>query len=206
MAAAWPSSERGREAHSAEAWLDAYESDCQQRTGPIPWEPEDLELLATSAYMLGREAEYLGLLERAHRAHLDGGGRWPPSAARSGSASPSRAGGRWGARRLARSRPAAVRSGGRDRVEHGYLLLPVVFEQEEVRRPRGAAATAGEAAAIGDALRRRGSLRARSPRAGPCPDPARTHQRRGCGCWTRRWWRSRPASSPRSSPGSSTAA
>ena len=39
---------------------------------------------------------------------------------------------------------------GRDRVERGYLLLPVVFQQEAKRRPGAAAATAGEAAAIGE--------------------------------------------------------
>ena len=33
----------------------------------------DLELLATSAYMLGREDEYLSALERAHHASLDAG-------------------------------------------------------------------------------------------------------------------------------------
>jgi hypothetical protein len=32
----------------------------------------DLELLATSAYMIGRD-EFLGYLERAHHAYLDAG-------------------------------------------------------------------------------------------------------------------------------------
>ena len=34
---------------------------------------DDLELLATSAYMLGRDDEYVRALERAHHAHLDAG-------------------------------------------------------------------------------------------------------------------------------------
>ena len=34
---------------------------------------EDLELLARAAYMLGRDDDYVGGLERAHRAHLDAG-------------------------------------------------------------------------------------------------------------------------------------
>lgn len=35
--------------------------------------PDDLELLATSAYMLGLDNEYLGVLERAHHAHVEAG-------------------------------------------------------------------------------------------------------------------------------------
>ena len=34
---------------------------------------DDLERLATAAYMLGRDDDYVGGLERAHHAHLDGG-------------------------------------------------------------------------------------------------------------------------------------
>ena len=60
---------RGREAYSAEAWIEAYESlSAADRSDPLA--PEDLELLAACAYMLGREDEYLATLERAHRAHL----------------------------------------------------------------------------------------------------------------------------------------
>ncbi len=51
--------------------MDAYESlSAADRWSPLG--AEDLELIATSAYMLGREDEFLALLERAHRAHLDG--------------------------------------------------------------------------------------------------------------------------------------
>jgi hypothetical protein len=34
---------------------------------------EDLELLATSAYMLGRDDDYLSSLERAHHVYLNAG-------------------------------------------------------------------------------------------------------------------------------------
>ena len=54
--------ERGREAISAEAWLDADESlSAADRSDPLA--AEALELLATPAYMLGRESEY-------HARHL----------------------------------------------------------------------------------------------------------------------------------------
>ncbi len=64
--------ESGREAYSREAWSDAYEA-LSQADRESPLGPDDLELLAGCAYMIGREAEYRNLLGRAHRAHLDAG-------------------------------------------------------------------------------------------------------------------------------------
>ncbi len=142
--------ERGREAYSREAWLDAYES-LSRADGGSPLTADDLGLLATSAYMLGREAEYLALLERAHRVHLDTGE--PLAALRcafwiavtvASHGDLGRASGWLGrAQRL-------LDEHGDDRVESGYLLLPVVFEQEASGDLEAAAATAGEAAAIGE--------------------------------------------------------
>jgi DNA-binding CsgD family transcriptional regulator len=144
-----PDLERGREAFSADAWLDAYESlSAADRSDPLG--APDLELLATSAYMLGRESEYLGLLERAHRAHLDCGQSLAAlrcafwigvSLASRGEI--GRAGG-W----LGRAQRVLDECGG-DRVGRGYLLLPVVFEHEASGDLEAATATASEAAAIG---------------------------------------------------------
>jgi DNA-binding CsgD family transcriptional regulator len=141
--------ERGREAYSAEAWSDAYES-LSRADGEKPLAPDDLGLLATSAYMLGREAEYLGFLERAHRGYLDRGAPLPAlrcafwigvELARRGEM--GRASGWLGrAQRL-------LDQEGSDRVERGYLLLPVVFQQEASGGWEAAAASAGEAARIG---------------------------------------------------------
>ena len=150
MAGAVAEVERGRELYRAEAWLDAYESlSAADQSDPLG--PEDLKLFATSAYMLGREAEYLGLLERAHRAHLDSGR--PLAALRCAFwisvnlASRGEVGQASGwlsrAQRL-------LDEGGGDRVERGYLLLPVIFEQEASGELDAAAATASEAAAIGE--------------------------------------------------------
>ena len=142
--------ERGREAYAAEAWLDAYGSLSAADTAD-PLGPLDLELLATSAYMLGRESEYLALLERAHRAHLDCGR--PLGALRcafwigvslASRGEIGRASG-W----LGRAQRLLGECEG-DRVEHGYLLLPVVFEHEASGDLEAAAATAREAAAIGE--------------------------------------------------------
>jgi len=64
--------ERARESFRLRAWPEAYRafSDAD-RAGPLV--ASDLELLATAAYLLGRDADYLKALERAHLAHLDAG-------------------------------------------------------------------------------------------------------------------------------------
>jgi DNA-binding NarL/FixJ family response regulator len=130
--------------------MDAHESlSAADRAEPLG--AEDLQLLATSAYMIGREAEYRNLLERAHRAHLDAGDElaglrcafWiGVTLASHGEI--GRASG-W----LRRAQRLLDRH-GEDRVERGYLLLPAVFEQEARGDWETAAATAGEAAAIGE--------------------------------------------------------
>jgi DNA-binding CsgD family transcriptional regulator len=109
--------DRGRKAYAQRAWRDARAA----LAAAEPLAPDDLERLATAAYMLGRDDEYVGVLERAHHAHLRAGER--SRAARcafwiavdfSIRGSPSRAAGWIGrARRLAE--PGSV--------EHGYLQL-----------------------------------------------------------------------------------
>lgn len=141
--------DRGRRAYASEAWLEAYEQlSAADRREPLG--AQDIGLLATSAYMLGRESEYLVLLERAHRAHLASGERlealrcafWM-GIGLAGRGEAGRAGGWLGrAQRL-------LDECGADRVERGYLLLPVVFEQEASGDLDAAATTAAEAASIG---------------------------------------------------------
>jgi DNA-binding CsgD family transcriptional regulator len=60
--------QRGREAIERRAWKDAHAA---LSAGPLA--PDDLERLATAAYMLGDEAEYVAVLERAHQAHIEAG-------------------------------------------------------------------------------------------------------------------------------------
>jgi DNA-binding CsgD family transcriptional regulator/tetratricopeptide (TPR) repeat protein len=63
---------RGREAYARRAWPDAFES-LSRADRAEPLEAEELELLATCAYMLGRDDEHVRALERAHHAHLETG-------------------------------------------------------------------------------------------------------------------------------------
>jgi len=63
---------RGREAFARRAWPEAFES-LSRADREAALAAEGLELLATSAYMLGRDDEHIHALERAHHAHLDAG-------------------------------------------------------------------------------------------------------------------------------------
>src|SRR5512144_1247726 len=60
---------RGREHHRLRAWAEAYAS-LARADGASRLEAEDLELLAVSAYLVGRDDAYLDALDRAYRAHL----------------------------------------------------------------------------------------------------------------------------------------
>ena len=144
--------ERGRESYARRAWKDAYES-LSRADQASPLGAEDLELLATSAYMLGRDND-LSALERAYHGYLEAGEAL--RAARcafwvgmhlSTLGEIGRGTGWLGrARRL-------VEHEGRECVEQGYLLLPLMFQQEAAGEYEAAAATAAEAAKIGERFR-----------------------------------------------------
>jgi hypothetical protein len=64
--------QHGRASYAQEAWQEAFDSlSSADRAQPLA--ASDLELLARSAYLIGRDDEYVSCLERAHRAYLDGG-------------------------------------------------------------------------------------------------------------------------------------
>jgi len=141
--------ERGRRSYAARAWLDAYES-FSRADEAAPLGAADLELLATSAYMLGREDEWMHGLERAHQLYVEAG-----EASRAAScagwigthlALRGEMGGATGwfarAQRL-------LESHGRDCPERGYMLLPVMFQQEAAGDLAAAVATAAAAAEVG---------------------------------------------------------
>ena len=142
--------ERGRESYATRAWADAYER-LSRADGEAALEARDLELLANSAYMVGRDADYLRELERAHHAYTEAGeltravrcAFWLGIALMLAGEGPRAAG--WfsrGQRLLAR-----VES---DCVERGYLLTPVVLEHKLAGDHGEAYAVAAEAAAIGE--------------------------------------------------------
>jgi DNA-binding CsgD family transcriptional regulator len=63
---------RGRAFYEARAWRDAYEA-LSQADEAVALEAADVELLATCAYMLGDEDEWMRRLERAHHLHVEAG-------------------------------------------------------------------------------------------------------------------------------------
>ena len=149
MGAAEDDLELGRERHTEHAWREAYDL-LARADHELELEAADLERLATAAYMLGDETRYLELLERAHDVSLRAGD--PADALRCAfwvglqfaqRGEMAQAGG-W----LARAQRLADELGG-ELPEHGYLLLPTMFELESRGEFEGAASTAGEAAAIG---------------------------------------------------------
>ena len=136
--------------YSARAWVDAYES-LSRADETASLGAEDLELLATSAYMLGRDDEWMRDLERAHHLYVDT--EEPLRAARCALwiginlALRGEVGGASGW--LGRAQRLLERD-GRDCAERGYLLLPVMFQHEATGDFAAAAATAAEAAEIGE--------------------------------------------------------
>ena len=141
---------RGCESYARRAWMAAYESLSRaDRTAPLG--AEDLELLATSAFMLGHDDECLSYLERAYHVYLDGGEAmravrcafWVGmNLALRGEM--GRATG-W----LGRAQRLVEREGS-DRVERGYLLVPVMLRHEASGDWEAAYATAADAAEIGE--------------------------------------------------------
>jgi ATP/maltotriose-dependent transcriptional regulator MalT len=64
--------ERGRDAYASWAWSDAHAL-LRRADEAEPLAPPDLGLLATAAYMLGRDEDWVAAHERAHHLHLESG-------------------------------------------------------------------------------------------------------------------------------------
>ena len=140
---------RGRDAFSRRAWTDAY-AVLAAADRDEPLQSDDLERLATAAYLLGKDEESTEIWTRAHHAFLDLGA--VDRAARCGF---------WLGIGLMhhgeRARAAAwiTRAGellqqGRDCVEQGYLLLPPALQRVFGGDAAGAYDMFCQAAEIGD--------------------------------------------------------
>lgn len=142
--------DEGRHAYDRRAWADAYKSLLlADQAGSL--DVEDLERLATSAYLIGQDEHYLKALERAHLAHLSSG-----EALRAvrcafwlglrfflrDETGPATG---WLARAQRLLDGAAA-----DCVERGYLLLPGVMQRIEEADWAAALALARAAAEVGD--------------------------------------------------------
>jgi DNA-binding CsgD family transcriptional regulator len=145
--------DRGRESFERRAWADALVTlSAADRETPLA--PEDLERLATAAYLVGRDADSEDAWARAHREWLRLGGT--ERAARCAfwlglglllRGEPARGGG-W----VARAR-RLLDDGRLDCVEQGYLLLPAALQSLAGSDAAAAYATFSQAAKIGDRFR-----------------------------------------------------
>lgn len=140
-----------REAYRRKAWADAHRL-FRAADAEAPLAPADLELYAWSATLLGRDGEFIQILERLYQDHVTRGEdlRAARYAFWAGHrlailGETSRAGG-WLARagRLAKDK---------DCVERGYLLLPVVRRHQQGGDLQAACAVAAEAVAFADRFR-----------------------------------------------------
>ena len=142
--------ERGRAHYERQEWAGAFRAlSLADRAAPLA--AGDLELLAMSAYLIGRDDDYLRTLERAHHVHLDSHDR--RRAVRCAF---------WlGFRLLLRGEVGRATGWlgrahrlleGEDRecAEQGYLLTPVVEEQIAAGELDAAYACATRAVVIGE--------------------------------------------------------
>lgn len=129
-----------RDSYRRRAWAEAY-SALTHADAVAPLDSDDLERLATAAYLTGRDRECLRILERRHRLELERGE--PARAVRSAFwlalLGLLRGDAGFASGWLARGRDLL---GARDCVEQGYLLLPMA----EQHLAEGDVATASEAA------------------------------------------------------------
>jgi DNA-binding CsgD family transcriptional regulator len=144
----------GREAYARREWRGAHAS-LATADRALPLGAEDLELLATSASMLGRDDEHLQVLERAHHGHLEAGETLQAArcACWAGTHLLIRGEMARGAGWLARAQ-RLVEQEERDCVERGYLLVPMMMGQEAAGDSAAydtAAAVAGIGERFGDA-------------------------------------------------------
>ena len=141
--------ERGRESYARSSWVEAYGS-LAAAGHSRPLSADDLELQAIAAYMLGREDEWMSLLEKACRLHAEGheARRAARCAFWIGTNLALR--GQMGPATGWLGRSHRLLEGEGDCVERGYLLLPVIFQREAEGDYDGAAATAAAAVEIGE--------------------------------------------------------
>jgi hypothetical protein len=120
---------RGRDAFDRRDWAAAHEA-LTRADRYRPLAPDDVERLATAAYLLGQDEESAGLRARAYRGHCDDG--LPQRAARcafwlvfvlANAGDMAQATG-W----LARAQ-RLLDTSAEDCVEHGYLRVPAALER-----------------------------------------------------------------------------
>ena len=139
-----------RDAYARRAWLEAYDAFARADEDQ-PLEAGDLELLATTSLMLGRDDTAVAIFERAHHRYLESGK--PLRAVRAatwigmnlyfrGAVGPATG---W----IGRARRLLDQESG-ESVEEGYLLIPAAMRHDSTGEFEAGAVVAAEAAAIAE--------------------------------------------------------
>ena len=142
--------DRGRSAYAQQAWADAFKH-LAAADGESPLASDDLELLATAAYLVGDDAAWTALLERAYQELLQGG-----DAARAARCAFWLGFGLLDLGEVARGTGWLARAEhvlddyGQDCVERGYLLVPSALQHLEEGDAAAAHDIYQRAAAIAD--------------------------------------------------------
>jgi ATP/maltotriose-dependent transcriptional regulator MalT len=145
--------ETARKCYEARAWGDAFDA-LQQADASVPLDRDDLERLAWSAGLIGKNDVFLGALERLHKACVELDEH--PRAARAAFWIGFRLlslGSRSGATGWLARAGRLVEHVEETCAERGYLLLPTVYRELAQGSDAEAEAVAREAAAIGERCR-----------------------------------------------------
>jgi hypothetical protein len=169
---------RGRDAFERQTWGDAF-AQLSAADRHVPLAPDDLERLATAAFLLGNDANSTGIWARAYHDRLDQGE--VERAARCAcwlafvlmlSGETARAGG-W----LVRAE-RLLDDGTSDCVERGYRLVPGAFQNLDEGDNATAYATFSRAAEIGERFGDADLVALAGVGRGPSTDRARRDR-----CW-----------------------
>ena len=139
--------EHGRECYGRRAWGEAYHA-LQSADEATPLQAGDLERLATAACLSGRETEFLRILERQYRVYDDSGDQVRAARCAFWLALTFLSRGETGQSNAWTSRGQRLIE-DHDCAERGYLTLAVAEQQLREGHADAAAATAGQAVAIG---------------------------------------------------------
>jgi ATP/maltotriose-dependent transcriptional regulator MalT len=140
--------EHGRECYGRRAWGDAYQSLlCADQATTL--QADDLERLATAAYLTGREREFQRILERLHRVHAEADDRSRAARCAFWLALTSLLRGETGQANAWIARGQRLVD-DRDCVEGGYVMFAVAEQQLLDGQAEVAHATASRVAAVGE--------------------------------------------------------
>ena len=180
---------RGRAAFEREAWSDAY-TQLAAADRPASLEPDDLDRLATAAFLIGEDAASADARTRAHAGFSSAAIRFARPEAPSGSPLRSSTN-QLSARRPAdgsRGRAGCSMNAVQECVEHGFLLCALGLPDRPARAMwRGARRRSSRRRRIGSRFQRSRSDCPREARSGRALHADEPDGRRVSRCSTKSW-------------------